>query len=419
MADNLVINDLDKFIKYKYSISEFYILINGETRNYPLKNITGFKIENYYEGAMFPIFKLNVVMSDTDYYEIINNKDNVKFKLRIQSYYTENDSTIKSMTRDTINDLFVFFPEDSNDDYEKDYNDITESNKEVEELDGVDTEVELFLFQDSIVNGMRSSFNAVINNSDLCSAVSYLLSKAGAKNVLMSPFDNTDVYSEIIIPPQSIEKSIKYLNNNYGFHKSGTLVYFGLSNSYVISCDGNCTAWQNNEPTETIIYILDKKTNTKSLTPGVIKKHNDTRNYINAPSDNIDIRSSSAAANVINGVDAQIIDIENGGSDVVSINTTTVGNTNKVIIFNESSNKYMKDVYASLQQSNSITIDIALSDIDINAFTPNKSFSIIFENIGLNTKYKGNYRICSSVFSFAGNHDAFAVNAAITLKKVK
>lgn len=418
MENNYIINDQDKFLEYKYKISEFYIIINGKNIEHPIKNISSFKIENHYEKATFPIFKLTISMSKSRYYDIIKNKDNVKFKLRIQGYSTENDSTNKSLVKDLINDLFIFFPEDANDDYEKTYNNNKKSDNN-EELDDTDNIFEFFLFQDNIVNNVRSLYNCVLTNIDMCSTVTHLLSRAGAKNVLMSPFDNTDIYDQIIIPPQSIDKSLKYLNNNYGFHKSGTIIYFGLTNTYVLACNGMCTAYRKNEPKETVLYILDKSSNTKSLLSNTIKKHNDERNFINVQSDNIDIVSNSVSSNVIHGIDAEIINLDNTSNDSVKIDTVTVGNSNKAVIFNDTANKYMKDIYASLQQSNTITISIGLKDIDIMAFSLNKSFNVIFENVSLNMKYKGRYRIYSSIFIFSGNEDTFKVSAAITLKKVR
>ena len=79
----------------------------------------------------------------------------------------------------------------------------------------------------------------------------------------MSPFDNDKVFDNIVLPPQSIERQLKYLNNNYGFHEYGTLLFFGLMYSYVLNCNGRCTAYDDNDTKETIIYILDS-TNTKS-----------------------------------------------------------------------------------------------------------------------------------------------------------
>ena len=78
---SLIVNDLDRFVKYKYAITEFYIILNGVSQQFPIEKINGFRIENYFEDASFPIFKVNLVMEPSRYFEIIQNKDNVKFKM--------------------------------------------------------------------------------------------------------------------------------------------------------------------------------------------------------------------------------------------------------------------------------------------------------------------------------------------------
>ena len=413
---SLILSDLDKFIKYKYSISEFFIIINGISTEFPIEKINSFRIENYFEDASFPIFKLNLSMEPSRYFEILQNKDNVKFKLRIQSYYQTDNSETKSMLRDIINDVFVIFPDDSNADYEKERKKESGSDKDKNELDD-DNPIELFLFQDKVVNGMRSLFNGVAHNTNLSTVVTYLLETAGAKRILMSPFDNDRVFDNIVLPPQSIEKQLKYLSNNYGFHEYGTLFFVGLMYTYVLNCNGRCTVWDDKDTKETIVYILES-TNNKSMLSSTIKKYNDPKNYINALSSNIDITTGSVSSNVITGVDADIVDLQSGRMDEIKIDVSTVGTANKSVIYNNTSNPYLNKAYASLKQSSSTIITIGLRDVSMLAFTPNKNFSVIFESPSLNNKYKGNYRIASSIYTFSGSKDSFSINSVITLKKV-
>ena len=48
---SLIVNDLDRFVKYKYAITEFYIILNGVSQQFPIEKINGFRIENYFEDA--------------------------------------------------------------------------------------------------------------------------------------------------------------------------------------------------------------------------------------------------------------------------------------------------------------------------------------------------------------------------------
>lgn len=415
---SLLFNDSDKHLRYKYSVEELYIINNGVSESFPLEKIAGFKIENHFENATFPIFRMTLMMHELKYYDMIKNKNNVKFKLRIQYYHTDMDNESPSMKRNMINDVFVFFPEESNANYDRGVKTTINEKKDTDDIKDIYNRYDIFLFKKTIVNGIRSTVNAVLNNCDLTSAMGYLLDKAGCTDILMSPFDNNKIYSNIVLPPQSIEKQIKYLNNNYGFHKDGTIIYFGLSHSYIIRCNGLCTAWEKNENKETIIYILEENNPSSAITNN-IQKHNDKRSYISTSSQNMNINEMSVTTNVITGLDAEIINTSNNKNEIASIDSATVGSTNRKIIFNNGNNEYMKYIYESLQYSNGMGISLILSDIDISSLNLNKSISIIFESQQLNITYGGRYRIASSIFTLSGSYSEMSVNAAITLKKVK
>ena len=414
---NLLINESDKFVKYKYSIAELYIITDGVSEAFPLEKISGFKIENHFADATFPIFRITLLMNELKYYDMIKYKDKVKFKLRIQCYQTDMDETHKSMLKDVVNDIFVFFPEESNANYDRGRKTKINEKKDPNKLENSDDKFDLFLFKDEIVNGIRSSMNAVLTNCTMTSAVTYLLGKAGVTETLMSPFDNDIIYPNIVLPPQSIESQLKYLNNNYGFHKEGTIIFFGLSHSYVIRCNGLCTAWLKNETRETVIYILEKN-DSASMASSNIQKHGDSRNYVSTSIENINISESSASANVIGGLDADIVSVSNNKVDTVNFDSCTVGNVNKKVIFDDSSNMFMKSIYSSIQYSNTISISIVLEDLNISAFNPNKAISIIFESSELNMSHGGRYRISSSIFTFSGPSSAMKVNGILTLKKI-
>lgn len=414
----LNISNSDLLAEYQYTISEFYIIFKDETINLPIERIADFKIEHYFDEASFPIFKLNLVLEPSRYYKILKNKTTVKFKLRLQSFYEKFKTEEKSLYTDVFNDTFSMFIADDNNDYEtelkRDGNRLNDEN----ELDRLKNNVELFLFKDNIVSGLRSSFNAVLTNVNMSTAVTYLLYKAGVKNVLMSPFENTRVYPNVVLPPLSIDKQLKYLNNNYGFHTKGTMIYFGLLHSYVLNCASGCTAWSNGEWKETVLCVLDKSYNTSYLS-GAIKKYGEQRYYYNTKTEGIDISASTMVSNVITGTDAAAITAKSGSLTTVESKSLIRDKSNKAILFNDTSNPFMAETFAAQQYGNATTISITLENLAMESFTPNKVFSFIFEDPNLNAKYKGTYRLSSSVYSFTPAGTNYKVTALLVFKRTK
>lgn len=414
MASNSLINGDDKFVEYKYKITEFYMLLDNSQDSIPIERIRNFKIEHFFEEASFPIFKMNVLMEPSRYYNILKNKNTVRFKIRLQKFYTVNgDDKNKSLVTDVFNTTFRLFPDDDANDYDKSSS--LDNKSDLNELEELTEHVELFLFKD-IVTSLRSSFNTVLTNCNMCTAVTYLLHKANVKNVLMSPFENTRTYGTLLLPPQSIEKQIKFLNNNYGFHKKGTIVYFGLLHSYILNYKGGCTAWYNKEWKETTIYVL-KESNSRSALTGAILKSSEERFYYNATPNVISISNDTVSSNVIQGTDATVIDMQNSSTVVSSSKSNIVGSANNRVLFNNTSNPYMAETYTAQQKANSTIIRLGLQHVNLEAFNPNKSFSMVFEDATLNAKYKGTYRIASAIYVFEPSGENYIVDAVVTLKK--
>ena len=410
-----LIKDGDKLATYKYQLTEFYIITDGETDKIPIERIAKFKIENHFENAVFPIFKLELLLEPSRYYNLLKNRDKVKFKVRVQMYYTTNDNPEeKSMLRDYINDTFVFFTDDDNRDQHDSLK--KDEEKDINELDQLNNLVELFLFKD-IVTKLRAPVNYVFSNINLCTAVCYLLNKAGVKKVLMSPFENTKTYGQLICPPLSTEAMIRYLNNNFGFHKKGSMLFFGFFHNYLLNCKEGCTAWYTKEWKESKIYILDKS-NTKSHIAGSFIRKDEEIFYTLVSPDLIDIQNSSVSANVIGGLNPKVVDMKASSTNTSKVGASGIASDNTRIMFNDSSNPYMAETFAALQKANSTIISVIVDNINLEAFNPNKKHTITFENTELNSKYGGTYRIAQAIYSFQNAAGDFSIRATITFKKL-
>ena len=413
-----LIKENDKFCEYRYKITEFYILINGEKDELPLERITDFKIEHYFEEAIFPIFKINIMFEKSRYYKMMKNKKDVKFKVRIQSFYKINGAQEESLLKDVINDTFVFFPDDNDSDYDVDVRDEDETREkdDTNELDALNNSMELFLFKE-MVTSLRAKCNYILNNVNMSTAVTYMLFKGGAKNVLMSPIENSASYPELVLPPQSHDKQLLYLNNNFGLYKEGGIIYFGLFHSYILNCKAGCTAYFKKEWTENTIYVLEKTNSMVSITGALLRKDEEKYYFIANP-DTMSIENTSVSENVVGGVNAKVIDVYSQSVSTNDSNANDVNSKNDKIYFNTTSNPYMGTALAAQQKSNGLTITLSLENINIEAFNPNKKISVIFENQTQNDKYNGVYRIATAIYTF--NHDGadYTVNAIVTLKKV-
>lgn len=411
-----LIKDGDKLTTYHYQITEFMILVDGETDELPLERIYSFKIEHYFEKAVFPIFKLNIAIEPSRYFKMIKKKKDVKFKVRIQMYYTTDDKPDeKSMLRDYINDTFVFFPDDDASDFLEDAK-TEESKDDINKLEKINNNIELFLFKD-VITKLRSPCNYVFTDITMCTAVTYLLYKNGVSKMLMSPFENTQTYPQLTVPPQSVEANIRYLNNNFGFHKKGSILYFGFLHSYLLNANGECTAYEKKEWKDSIIYILSKG-NTKTSIDGNFVRPGEEKFYTLVQADAITIENNNVSSNVISGINPTVIDMKNNSISSQKSGATDISSENNTIAFADSSNAYIADTMAAQYKANNTVLTVLVDNINVEAFNPNKKFSVIFENSEHNGKYGGTYRISNSFFTFEHSAGDFTIHAVLTLKKM-
>lgn len=389
----------DKYQKWKYIISEVFVLYpDGSQTEIPAQQITSIDIIHLYEKNLFPIFKVDVVLASVTYYKILKNKEKVKFKLRIQKFYTEIGDTEPSLVRDWINDTFDLILDDA--DYnseesilkekrEKIYDTVTD--KELEnDLYMVDNKMEFFLFKSELVDKFNKVVNAVISNATINDGLQYIASVAGLSNILMTTPQNQTSYPELIIPPLKAKYAIKYLDTYYGIYKTGMMFYSDMvdGTTYLIDYSEKCTAYKPKELRETNILIPLKSSKYSSDMCSLKKKSSTETNFIIGDNTTISIRNETISMNAYAATDAKFID-PYSGDITASSSTATVKNTkSETIVENTTENKWVSDIYKTLVDSKNVVIDVVLSDYDIAAISPNKTYKIVFEDTALSSKYK-------------------------------
>ena len=79
----------------------------------------------------------------------------------------------------------------------------------------------------------------------MTSIVAFICKKVGISNILMSPLSNRKSYTEFKITPINAIDQLKNLIVNYKLHDKGTVMFFDLDRTYILSKEIKCTAWRN------------------------------------------------------------------------------------------------------------------------------------------------------------------------------
>lgn len=412
--------DGTKLVLYRYKISEFIILTNGDSDTVPLGCVHSLELTNDYENSVFPIFKVGLILDSPRYFKIMNNKNTVKFKLRIQKFYVKPGGEDKSCVRDWINETFSLIMDDLSINESSGSDELEKRDKSIssDAHSDFDNALDLYLYRDETTNAMKTQINEVLNGVTLTDAVGYMLGTAKITNALMSPMENNKVYSQLVIPPLTVNKAISYLDVQYGFYKSGSMIFFGLDKTYILNYKGGCTAFSNGEVKETN-FLIPENTNVNAVDEGMLNKSSSAF-YVVWKKDSINIENESISQDILNGNNAVVIDSSTTEIKTTTSKTITTGGNNTAIIQNDTENQWISETYTAQKSSNSVIITGAVKNIDVSCLTPNKKYNIIFEDSKLVNKYKGNYILANSYIRFvnAGGGAEFEAVASIKLKMI-
>ena len=278
---------------------------------------------------------------------------------------------------------------------------ITYSNGEEFRLDDIqdqnyfesDNIVELYLFNIKLLNASNKTFNKVFTKGTLQHFVGELLTETKHRKVLMSPFENDDIYQEVLVPSNPAYKGLIYLDEYYGFYRYGAMIYYDLDKLYIINPNGKVTAKEKDEWPETVFLISSVVKSTPGN--GMVRKPDEKVYYINVPEDAISPQQPSISKNAEYGSEAKIVITDDITIEVAEADQSYMNQRNEFLQYTrKDDNKYSLDISRARMEENECIIYISGENLDISAFTLNKAYRLIFEETSKQERYgKYKYRI--------------------------
>lgn len=410
-----MLNNLpNTFRAFKYAVDILTVIINDKIYELDPNFITFLSLEKDFDEDAFPVLQMEFSLNDSLYYEIIKNKENVQFKIRIMKYLYDENNKLRSRTQ-LINDVFISFIEEETPEIDKKI----KSEVSDESLLIANKSLRLFLFKKLDLVNSKNYINGVFKNVTMTELLSYILSTSGIKKVLLSPLHNVHRYDEIRIPPLTVLDTLDYLENVYdGFYNNGSTKFFDYDCMYFIDRGRRNNVYRNDEHTETIITIL-QPTSIVSNASGCYIDNINRKTYINVSPTAFTPFSNSIVNEHVNGNNAIIISPSTGKVTKIEPPVREMtGNVYKLIV-DRYNNKRAISNYTMMLEENDSVINVSTQDVDISALSPNKQFKIIFEDVSLNKNLGGEYRISRLGFIFKKEASEFSVMGDIKFKKIR
>lgn len=268
-------------------------------------------------------------------------------------------------------------------------------------------QMNVYLFQRNLLNASNKTVNKVISKDTLQNMVARLLTETKHEKVLMSPFENTEIYSELLVPAYSAYKGLMYLDQYYGFYKFGALIYYDVDACYILNTNGKITAKRKDEWSETIFMI----TQFDRSIPGnaMVRRAGEKVFYCNIPEDNLSVQKFSLMKNVQYGSEAKVVITDGTTIDISQADQSYVDQRNTYYKYiTKGDNQYTAEIIRARMEENESILYITGLNLDINAFTPNKLYKLVFDETAKQEKYgKYVYRLAYAyhyIYLESGNY---------------
>lgn len=278
--------------------------------------------------------------------------------------------------------------------------------------------IDVFLFNQTLLNASSKTYNEVYTADILQQCVSRLLTQTKHKNVLMSPIENGEIYKELLVPALPAYKGLIYLDEYYGLYKKGAVIFYDLEWLYIINPNGKVTVKRENEWAETT-FLVSKIENAVPGN-GMTRRPNEKIFYINLSEMDINPQKASITTNASTGSEAKMIVSDDVEIEVEEAEQSYIDQRNEYIARRKKAdNKYSVDIAKARMEENECILYISAENLDITAFSPNKKYQVIFEETSKQEKYgKYKYRISYMYTVFRIESESYlSASHRIVLKK--
>lgn len=403
MSDNKHPLNNSKLYLCKYSAN--IILMLGDMHiELDHSNILSIEYLNDYEFNIRAVLKVGLRIDIRRKIWILKNKRDIvaKFELTEFGMDTEEENYITT-PRTVWNQEFSLYFNDE--DESTDVNAMEEriakneggafASVDISEENYYETQnlLDIYLFDQKFLNASAKIYNGVFTNNTLQTCVGRLITETKHDRVLMSRFENDEIYEELLVPANPAYKALIYLDQYYGFYKTGAMIYYDVDTLYILNTNGKLTAKKDGEWAETTIFVTALDLSTPGN--GMFLRDGEMTNYCSINEMNINPQKFSIGDNAAMGSEAKIVVTDDVTIDIASANQSYIDQRNERISYmKKTDNKFSANIARARMEENECVLYISAENLDIRAFTPNKEFQVVFDETVKQEKYgKDKYRL--------------------------
>lgn len=412
--------------KYAASI----ILMMGEEKiQLDHTNILSIEYLNDYEFNIRSILKVGLRVDIRRKLWILKNKRNIIAKFELTKFGMDNEEENYITTPQIVwNKEFALYFND-----EEEASDTRAMEERISKNEGTsfvvgdiseenyyETQnmIDVYLFDQDFLNASNKTFNAVFTKNTLQTCVGRLLTETKHNRVLMSKFENDEIYEELLVPANPAYKNLIYLDQYYGFYKTGAIIFYDIDTFYILNTNGKITCKKDGEWAETTIFVTALDLSTPGN--GMFLRNGEPTNYCSINEMSINPQKPSIANNESIGSEAKIVVTDDVTVDISAADQSYIDQRNERIAYvNKNGNKFTASIAKARMEENECILYINADNLDITSFTPNKEFQVVFDETSKHVRYGDfKYRLSYAYHYLKPTSDSYFTAAhQIILKK--
>lgn len=405
----------ESMVSFKYKLAATTILYNDGTKTeIDSARVKSILIEKDFDNAIFPIIRIQLSLNVEDNTRIIQEKMTTKIRLKLQKYTWSNNDQSRGVAKTLFNETFVYIVADGTPNMNKDS--IERSQKSTGDsvsMDSSGSMTTLYLYKYDDLISTKQAINVVFSKTNMNDALGYILTEAGYKKVLMQPCDNSEVYSDVLIPPLTSQGAIIYLNSEYGTYKNGTILFCDVDRTYLMGKEYECKVYEEGEFKKTS-FSIKKSSDSENLQTGTYIDAENKTYYINISPNSIFISNASIANDQLMGNDIVMTDPILNEVTEIKAKTIQHGKASKAFF---SGSGYSVSMSKTMLGELTYSVQAKISNFDIDAITPNKKFMFTYSDKEINKEYGGEHRLTKCTFAFAASGDEFDIDGILEFRK--
>lgn len=411
-----------KVTVYQYRYFIHPILINIPDRKEPIfienKRIKEIFIDRDFENNIMPYVIIEFAINKKDYEELIEKMNKSTIRLKIEKVRWKENS--KQLYRQPyIDNIYNILTDNKKVNtasiIDKKLDDTLKKNENGPSDSSQVFNIVVSCFDQVALKGFKKTVNIVSSSVNPAGALGYIINQAKFPSSLIAPPDNKGS-KRLIMPESNIQEAFEYIHTNIGIYNSGYRIFYDIDKTfYFLSGEPKSNCFRENEIKNIYIDAHNNAPTGGTAYGTYLDEENSL--HIRLPSSYIDYKTKSSAYKELMPTKIKTIGGDVLGDTQGEVEGFDTGE-NVMVIDNKRNNDYYVKSLLFKARSGKLKARIKIMEGDLNELTPNKMYYINYlDDVKLNTKYSGLYKINRILTSLEREGDLYIANTAIELMK--